>query len=215
MIGAPGEKKYVHLLDGGIADNLGLHAVLHDMWMEDEDGNQNDKLTSLKRIVFLVVNARSDADPRRDASGSPPGMLDMLWTSIGSSIDNRSEGLVGNIRKIMDARFKAMRRTAPETQMIFVDFDLIRDAACRAEFAHTKTNWGLKEHEIDALMAMGSAMVRASPVFQELARAAGGAVLPSDRAEAPKWPGQQRAAEACKRIQDPLAPFTLRFGNSE
>jgi hypothetical protein len=212
-------QNYVHLLDGGVADNLGLHAVLTDLWAIAEDGSQIKAVNdgSLKHVVFLVVNARADQDPERDLTASPPGIIDMLWTAISSSIDNRSESLIDNIRAVMDFQFRNAP-TKPKTDAIIVDFDLIRDTTCRTAFAQTRTNWGLRGHEIDALLEMGSAIVRASPVFVELTARAGGAVTGGKKPEgSAAWPGQARADAACARMLsgDDRTPFALAFGNTE
>ena len=212
-------QNYVHLLDGGVADNLGLHAVLTDLWAIAEDGSQIASINdgTLKHVVFLVVNARSDQDPDRDLSPSPPGIIDMLWTAISTSIDNRSESLIDNIRAVMDYQFRNAP-AKPDTKAIIVDFDLIRDTTCRTAFAQTQTNWGLRGHEIDALLAMGSAIVRASPAFAELAARAGGAVTGAKKADgSTAWPGQARADAACGRMLNGKAdtPFALLFGNTE
>ncbi len=209
---------YVHLLDGGVADNLGLHAVLTDLWTIAEDGSQIAAVNDgrLKHVVFLVVNARSDQDPDRDLSASPPGIIDMLWTSISSSIDNRSESLIDNIRAVMDFQFRGAP-TNPTTDAIIVDFDFIRDTTCRTAFAQTETNWGLRGHQIDALLQMGSAIVRASPAFGALTRRAGGTVTGGRFSDgSTRWPGQARAESACARMTgDDRVPFSPRFGNTE
>lgn len=212
-------QNYVHLLDGGVADNLGLHAVLTDLWAIEEDGSQIAAVSdgTLKHIVFLVVNARADQDPERDLSPTTPGIIDMLWTSISSSIDNRSESLIDNIRAVMDFQFRnALQK--PKTDAIIVDFDLIRDTKCRTAFAQTQTNWGLRRHEIDALLEMGSAIVRASPAFAALTARAGGTVTGGKKANnSMAWPGQVRAEAACARIMraDDDTSFALRYGNTE
>ena len=212
-------QNYMHLLDGGVADNLGLHAVLTDLWAIEEDGSQIAAVSdgTLKHVVFLVVNARADQDPERDLSPTTPGIIDMLWTAISTSIDNRSESLIDNIRAVMDFQFRDAPQK-PKTDAIIVDFDLIRDTKCRIAFAQTQTNWGLRRHEIDALLEMGSAIVRASPAFAALTARAGGAVTGGQKPDgSTTWPGQVRAEAACARMlsDDEDNPFALRYGNTE
>ncbi len=62
------KKPYIHLVDGGVADNLGLRAVLErvtlmgDPWTTLKYAN----LTNVHKIVFVVVNAETEIDTKWD-----------------------------------------------------------------------------------------------------------------------------------------------------
>ena len=210
-----GEKNYVHLLDGGIADNLGLGEPLELMTAAGQDGSVRAKINrgELDEIVFLVVNARSDPSTDRDRVPDTPGIVSMALASIGAAIDGRSGGLQAQLATL-DQLVRGSSEGRLRVRIVPVDFDLIRGERCRAAFANIGTNWNLDDHEIDGLMEMGAAMLRASPAYQELVFMAGGIVAPDPDAAGEPWPGQARARRACERLLYPkrdLGP--LRFGN--
>jgi NTE family protein len=212
------EKAYLHLLDGGIADNLGLDAVLSDIWEVGAGGSEigDGARDRIKEVFFLVVNARADQNTARDEAASPPGIIDMIWTSIGATIDNRSASLIRELRVVANQVIGADKGVRISTAV--VDFDMIRSPACRHDFAHLPTNWNLKDHQVDSLMEMASAMVRAAPDLQELAFRLGGTLeAPANPDGTNGWPGQKRARQACARLAggDGASLPAPSFGNGE
>ena len=68
------KKPYIHLVDGGVADNLGLRAVLDriiargSVW-ELIKGTPSE---NVNKVVFMVVNAETQPDTKWDrAEGIP------------------------------------------------------------------------------------------------------------------------------------------------
>jgi NTE family protein len=166
---------YIQLLDGGIADNLGLtlpFALLtsHGQspsflnWINDE---------RIDKLLFVVVNARSQPDNDFGSHARPPGLTDVLLTTIGTPIDAISFQLRGQIADLIDERLAV-------GSVVTVDFDFIADKACRAYFYNMATSWTLSTTEVDDLIALGKAMVLQSPDYRELVAALGGSVPAAD-----------------------------------
>ena len=83
------KKPYLHLVDGGVADNLGLRAVLERVTAQ---GNVYDTLKiagleKVHKIIFIVVNAETEIDTRWDRMGSIPpfGAMVDSYSSIAIS----------------------------------------------------------------------------------------------------------------------------------
>ena len=55
--------------------------------------------------------------------------------------------------------------------MIAVDFDAIADPRCRTAFHSIQTSWTLSGNELDALDAMGEALLAQDPAFPAALRA--------------------------------------------
>lgn len=207
LLNTDGRKRFVHLLDGGIADNLGLGEPLELIYARGQDGTP----PRAADLDFIVVNARAEGDTDRDTSGAPPGILAMLATSIDASIDGRSGGLEAQLATLpILARALGSSRRVTTT---YLAFELIRDAACRDAFQNLATAWTLEDHQIDALLELGSAMLRAQPTYRALVEQAGGTVGP-DTLGSTAAPGQDRAAEACRRLLYPNAQRPpVRYGS--
>ena len=167
---ADGQKKYIHLLDGGIADNLGVSEPYRLLTSDDVPVSLKQDIAAgkIKKIVFIMINARSFAGSDLDNSQATPGMLDMLTASIDSSIDRATFSTAERIRNLLIERFRGMaddidreakkpgpmrdklreiganfRTVANNTQFLAVDFDAIADQRCRKTFHSI-------EHELGA-----------------------------------------------------------------
>ena len=73
-------KPYIHLVDGGVADNLGLRALLERVIAS---GNimTNLKAANLEqvhKIAFIIVNAETEIDNKWDQSGTIPPFAAMF-----------------------------------------------------------------------------------------------------------------------------------------
>jgi NTE family protein len=70
------ERRYVHLLDGGVADNIGLRSQLMAIQSNDLSWSLLNKinLKEIKKLVVVVVDARTDPKFDIDKSRSSPGL---------------------------------------------------------------------------------------------------------------------------------------------
>ncbi len=186
---ADGQKKFIHLLDGGIADNLGVSEPYRLLTSDDVDPpfKQNILSGKIKKIVFIMINARSFAPSDLDNTQATPSALAMLTASIGSSIDRATFSTSERIRSLLTERFRGMaadiereankpgrpmadvlrtyaanlRTAAGNTQFMTVDFDAIADLRCRTAYHSIQTSWALSDNQLDGLNAMGEALRQA------------------------------------------------------
>lgn len=186
---SPARVRYVHLLDGGIADNVGLGRPLETLTSQGDDPRVAPAIENgtIGRVVVIAVDARSQPSTTIGRNDSTPGLFSMLNAVISSAIDARSGGLVAQLntlRDLLSSRFPKLR----EVSVIPVDFELIADPKCRATFQALGTNWSLSEREVTALQEMASAILRATPAYLALTHAADDGT------------GQRRGATACERL---------------
>lgn len=167
------KKDYIQLLDGGIADNLGLTLPFTFLTSPTESPSFLNQVNTGKvnKLLLVVVNARGQADNDFGMRARPPGISDTLSTAIGTPIDATSFQLLGRLDEIVDPRFQ------PKS-VVLIDFDLIADASCRAHFHNMATSWTLPLAQVDQLIALGKAMVLQSPGYRAYVGALGGSVPP-------------------------------------
>ncbi len=83
-------KPYIHLVDGGLADNLGMRGVLETL--EELEAlkmvGQPTPLDHVRRIVVFVVNSQSSPKTNWDKSARPPGDLAIMLKATGVPIDH-------------------------------------------------------------------------------------------------------------------------------
>jgi NTE family protein len=73
-------RPYIHLVDGGLADNLGLRRIAQDIEMAGGLGRALERggAAGVKKIVFLSVNAEHTNTFAADRSGDVPSLVGMF-----------------------------------------------------------------------------------------------------------------------------------------
>jgi NTE family protein len=195
---ADGQKKFIHLLDGGIADNLGVSEPYRLLTSDDVPVSLKQDIAAgkIKKIVFVMINARSFAGSGLDNSQATPSALAMLTASMDSSIDRATFSTSERIRDLLIERFRGMaddidrearkpgpmrdklreiganfRTVAGNTQFLAVDFDAIGDQRCRTAFHSIETSWALPGNQLDGLNVMGEALLAQNPDFPKVLQA--------------------------------------------
>ena len=74
------QKKFIHLVDGGISDNLGVRAPLDRIAAigDIEKARELSGLGMPDHIVVIVVNAETEPDPTIDLKSAAPGLAASL-----------------------------------------------------------------------------------------------------------------------------------------
>jgi NTE family protein len=187
---AEGDKKvreYVHLLDGGLSDNLGLRMVdtLDADYSEFNVLGDQESLPDeekLDRVVVIVVNAMTVGSTDWDRSAKAPGLIDMFTTATSVPIDTltalASDGKLlkeyFDIREAADEMFGRPLgdgdKEPHKTQLHFVHLS-IGDIACdryRAQLNALPTSFRLSDEEVDLALSAGPRMLYHSPTFRKL-----------------------------------------------
>jgi NTE family protein len=190
---APTPKDYIHLLDGGIADNLGIAEPYRILTTNGAPPQFMSAFAQgdIKNIVFIMINARSFAASTLDQEHATPGIVDMLLGSIDSSIDRTTAGSAQRLRDGLGERFEAdaadleasqpemaanLRKMPDHTKLLEIDFDAINDSTCRRRFQSIGTSWTNTNAEINSLLDVGGALLASDPSFPAVLRLVHGGV---------------------------------------
>jgi NTE family protein len=190
-----GDRPFVHLLDGGLSDNLDMRGVLEAL--EEAEAlsvlGRPSPFDDVRRIVVFVVNSRSSPKTNWDQSERPPGAIPLLIKATGVPIDHYSYESVETM-KDMVARWQTMRRLResaafkasadpairqfmrpPDIDLYVIDvsFAALGDDAEREYLNELPTSFVLPPEAIDPLRAAARKLVRGSPDFQRLLKDAG------------------------------------------
>ena len=183
-------RPFLHLVDGGVADNLGMRGVLDalEMFQALHSLGRPTPLDSARRIVVIVVNSESAPPTNWDKSEVAPGSLATMVKAAGTPIDQNSFELVEQLkdtaaswrtmRKIRDsaaianntdpAVAEALRVPDAEIYAIDVSFAALAD---KAEFEYLNaqpTSFVLPPEAVDRLRAAAGKIIMASPEFNRL-----------------------------------------------
>jgi len=179
-------RPYIHLVDGGLADNLGLRSVLEVMETIENAraSGRRTRLDGVRRLVIFVVNSLSAPRTDWDKSPRPPNDLMILLKATGVPIDRYSYEAIDLLTDIT-VRWNALRgqRNAlavPEIDVyaIEVSFAALSDRSEAAYLDDLPTSFALTPQAVDRLRAAGATLVRESPDFARLLRDLGAARSP-------------------------------------
>ncbi len=193
------ERPYIHLVDGGISDNLGLRGVLESLEeFEAVRGlHQRTRLDDVRRLIVFVVNSLSVPKTNWDRSERPPNDLAILLKATGVPIDRNSYETVEVLKDIV-ARWKILREVnnskefrvgasgdlkevldVPEIEIYLVDvsFQALDDPGEFEYLNNLPTSFVLSDEQVDRLRAAAGKVVANSPEFQRLLKDMGATVV--------------------------------------
>ena len=186
------DPRYIHLLDGGIADNLGLETPWRLLHTVSAEGSLLARINNgdYSRVALIVVNARSDADRSLDGDGGTPGIISMASAVASVPIDRVTSDRQQSIRRFLNdlsqqkTSLLACRKAVAdacnatldqrlgfedtEFYTIDVDFDLAEDVAVRRRLKNIPTTWTLEKGDVDLLREQAGVLLNGSLFFQRL-----------------------------------------------
>jgi NTE family protein len=191
-------RPYIHLVDGGVSDNLGLRGVLDiiEAYEALHSLGQPTPLDHVRRIVVFLVNAHSSPKTQWDESEHAPGSIELLVRATGVPIERYSFEAVELLRDIV-ARWQTLRKVrasravfadmdpslnevlnAPDIGLFAIDvsFDALEDTAEFDYFNNLPTTFVLPGTAVDRLRAAAGKIILSSPDFRRLLRDVGARV---------------------------------------
>ncbi len=191
-------RPYLHLVDGGISDNVGMRAVLDALEILEalHDSGLPSPLDGARRIIVISVNSLSSPPTTWDESEAPPGTVDILLKAAGTPIDAFSYETVERLRDTA-ARWQTLRRIrsspayaankdpavsatlrVPEAEIYAIDvsFPRLKDKAELDYLNRQPTSFVLPAEAVDRLRAAAGAILLDSPDFKRLLKDVGARV---------------------------------------
>ena len=166
-------RPYVHLLDGGISDNIGLRIPLQNILLSGGLRARAKKLGDhFSHIAVIVVNAEVHPKPEFGLAASAPGPRDILRSVSGTHIYNYNFDTIELMRQSL-AQWAKTLPPAPDgspvgTSLIVLEFDALADPAERDFFNAVPTTLSLPDATVDRLIAVGRKLLRESAEYQSL-----------------------------------------------
>jgi NTE family protein len=193
------QRPYLHLVDGGVSDNVGMRGVLDTLEIGEalHDAGLPSPLDGKRRVIVFIVNSVSSPPTDWDRSQSPPGSVQVLLKATGTPIDAFSFEAVELLRDTA-ARWNTMRtvRTsaamaankdpavaaalrAPDAEIFAIDvsFAALKDSAEREYLNLQPTTFVLSDEAVDRLRAAAGKIIADSPEFQRLLKDLGAKVM--------------------------------------
>ena len=183
------ERPYIHLMDGGLADNIGLRPI--EAAYRRSSGFIRKLINDgkIEKFVLLIVNARTEMQDQLSKKENPPGLLTVAYKTATVALDNYSFESIELIKELRDERTRAQGViTACQTRLdacpqagklpkfsrdiqpyiVEVDFKALPDAERRTYFLSLPTNFRLSRSDVQKLVDVGGELLETDPEFEQL-----------------------------------------------
>lgn len=174
------ERPYLHLVDGGLIDNLGVRGLL----VRAMAGGRLDAAfahlppASVRKIVLISVNSERDLGDRIDRSDEVLGVgqvLNALVFGAGSRATGETLAEMDAHAQRWNQELAALRgrpgspfAADAELHIISISLRDVRDSAMRARLLQVPTAFTILPWQVRQLEEAGRAALRFSPQFQRL-----------------------------------------------
>jgi hypothetical protein len=166
---------YVHLMDGGLADNIGLRSIINAY--EQSNGFIARNIPDIDRLVVIAVNARTQSTDTISNSHHTPHIIPTVAMATATiAMDNYSfdtvdftNELANELKQAEEVSAKSggkLKLHAPVPYVIELSFEAIPDPRTRQQFYGIGTNFDLPSDQVKALINMGCVLLKNDPVFR-------------------------------------------------
>lgn len=106
------KRPYIHLLDSGISDNIGIRSPSLIFSVREAPASQVDRIEdgTIKKLVVILVNAKPKTHFKGDLKATPPSAVASVRAAASRPLANYSYETVNLLKRdINDARQEALR----------------------------------------------------------------------------------------------------------
>lgn len=177
------ENPYIHLVDGGASDNLGLEALI-DADLEyggmERLMEQTLHVRPPRRFAVIVVNASVHHRVPWSQTPAVPGVASELWRLADDFGEHSDAEFVDLLRSALDRWKKASAarlgasEVKPEYYLISVDLDQLDGTADGPFFESLPTNLNLAAPTVDRVVSAGEDLLKGSSEYRRLLHDLGG-----------------------------------------
>ena len=182
------ENSYIHLMGGGLSDNIGARAVLDAF----DCGFIRTRINrgAIKHLVLIVVNARTQSKDQLSRKEQPPGFFTVAAKTATVAMDNYSYDSVMELREALYSRVQTQKDNqacaellskycsqAPKPFPFAADIDpyvieINFEAAGQIPgedpgyYLNLPTSFKLSKEQVEKLIAIGPKLLQAAPQYQ-------------------------------------------------
>ena len=181
------KKRYIHLVDGGVSDNLGVRAILDRVIARGSvwESIKGAPVEKVQKVVLIVVNAETELDKKWDRIEKIPpfGAMASSYSSIG--IERYNEETLALLKESVkswadEIKTKRCKGGVVSSEpgscgdinfyVVEVKFDALKDEAERMYFKRLPTSFKLPPEQVDKLRDVAHRILVNSEEFHRLLR---------------------------------------------
>lgn len=158
--GAPSGAHFLHLVDGGLSDNLGLRPLLK---MSASSPRPDPGLA--REVLLINVDAARDPAHSANASDRVPN----LWQMIDALASTTTESRNDDTRRWLESVL-ARQRSGPTVTVVSLSLREFEDLGERVWLRKVPTSFSVRREDVDRIIRAGRIALRKHPQFRELVR---------------------------------------------
>lgn len=168
-----GQRPFVHLLDGGLSDNIGLGAFTEAVEIHGGVGAALAALGvhGVRKLVFITVNAETETDRSPELSADVPGMLQVARALGDIPINRYSYETQLRVQQSLQRWYRSQGGPAEsriELYMINVALDALQDPEEKRALMSVPTALQLPADSLQRIRNAAVLLMETSPDFQRL-----------------------------------------------
>jgi NTE family protein len=167
-------RRYAHLVDGGIADNLGLRGIFDTVLLHGATEKTFEFVghPHPRAIVIILVNAATRPETRFGLTAASPTLTALIDDVTSAQIEHYNFETIELVRTALVGWAKTLSRPGHPVVEAFVDvsFDAVPDPNERRLLNDVGTTFSLDRTQVDHLIAAGRSILRSSERFQAVVR---------------------------------------------
>jgi NTE family protein len=198
----PERTKYVHLLDGGISDNLALRGVVNGGIALDDTSDAFRRVAlKARRVLVLSVDGQSASDPTLSKQRVVTGLSQIFGAVSGTQIDAYNfETLIlsaGELRQMVESLRKVRCAQARVIEghdcadvrgaLVHISLASIPDPQERQRLQAIPTGLTIPDQDVDLLVSSGEQLVQQNSTIRALISDLDGPAVAVSAQARPRW----------------------------
>lgn len=177
----PKKKPYLHLIDGGVSDNLGVRGFLESLIARGgvREAMKEANLEKIRRVAVIVVDAQTQEPAQRQDLDEVPGFTTVLGASSTIMINKynfETIELLHHVARDWSYDDETHGLKPIDFYIVHVAFDAIPDLEEQDYFNSIPTSLYLPEEQVDRLRAVAAELLFNSKDFQRMVKDLGGRI---------------------------------------
>ncbi len=166
------EREYIHFVDGGITDNMGLRAMSDVVLVSGGPGQMINKMQRKipKKVVVLSVNASTEEHTDMNKSAKQPSMIASMNAMTNIQLHRYNAATLDSVRNGLKSWAAEISIPDHEIKTYFIDvgFEEVAQPQLKLFLNKIPTSFSLEPEQVDALIKTSRELVREDPDFQQL-----------------------------------------------
>ena len=166
---------WVHLFDGGVADNLGVQGLYDVAFRTDRDCTEieRSRVAKMKKLVVIAVDAMPDLGHEADLEKIGPDITETMRNAVSIPVDRLTELTIDTIRPRLQEWIRHCDGDLGQDDIHSIlvripELEGLEDTTYVGRLSKTGTRLSLDDETDELLVTAGREQLRTAPEFQRL-----------------------------------------------